>query len=78
MVSPGKINVFYKLHNTITAYPVSKMVMMNMCIWNHFRFVWRKCKKIFGIRKFILLATVLWLSFPYKFTQIEVKGIVCG
>lgn len=57
MVSPEKVHVFYKLHNTITAYPVCKMMMVDMCIGNHF-FIWRKSKKIFGIRKFILPTSV--------------------
>jgi hypothetical protein len=35
MVSPEKVHVLFKLHNTITAYRVSKMVMMNMCVSDH-------------------------------------------
>ncbi len=42
-----------KLHSTITAYRVSKMMMMNMCELSH---VFNSCKnkEIFRMRKFIL------------------------
>jgi len=60
MVSPGKVNVFNKLHTTITAYPVSKM-MMSICVVIHDCFNLRKNKEIFGTVKFIFRMPVTGL-----------------
>src|SRR5262245_41166763 len=46
-----------ELHNTTTAYRVSKMMMMDMYVLNHNRFDGCKNRQIWGIQKFILAGT---------------------
>ncbi len=45
MVSPENVNVFWKLHNTITAYPAGNMMMVNMCVKSHFTIIPAKVKR---------------------------------
>ena len=52
MVSPEKVIYVYLLHNTITAYRMCKMMMMDMQVIDHFFCCCSKNSVLFGKAKF--------------------------